>query len=62
MRAQSPSRSKRGSAKSINFGSMGQEEFDGLYSSVIDVVPARILTNYTRDDIDSVVNQILGFV
>jgi hypothetical protein len=41
---------------------MGQEEFDGLYSSVIDVVLARILTNYTRDDIDSVVNQILGFV
>jgi hypothetical protein len=48
-------------AKSISFGSMAQEEFDGLYSKIVDVVLTRILTNYTRDDIDNVINQILGF-
>lgn len=48
-------------AKSISFGSMGQEEFDSLYSSVIDVVLARILTKYTRDDLDLVIERLLQF-
>lgn len=48
-------------AKSISFASMGQEEFDTLYSAVVNVILARILTNYTRDDIDNVVEQIIGF-
>ena len=49
-------------AKSISFASMGQDEFEALYSATVDVVLAKILTNYTRDDIDNVVAQVLGFV
>lgn len=49
-------------AKSISFGSMGQDEFDDLYSATVNVVLTKILTQYTRDDLDNVVNQILGFV
>lgn len=49
-------------AKSISFARMGQEEFDKLYSSVINVVLKKILTNYTREDLDRVVDQLLmGF-
>ena len=49
-------------AKSISFASMEQDEFDALYSATVNVILAKILTNYTRDDIDNVVAQILGFV
>ena len=48
-------------AKSISFGSMAQAEFDALYSSVVNVVLAKILTRYTRDDLDNVINQLLSF-
>ncbi len=48
-------------ARSISFANMSQDDFDGLYSAVINVVLARILTQYTRDDLDNVVNQVLGF-
>jgi len=48
-------------AKSISFASMGQDEFDTLYSAVVNVILARILTNYTRDDLDGVVERILQF-
>lgn len=48
-------------AKSISFASMGQEEFDTLYSAVVNVILARILTKYTRDDLDNVIEQIIGF-
>lgn len=47
--------------KSISFSSMDQDEFEKLYSAVIDVVLQRILTNYTRDDLDNVVEQVLRF-
>ena len=49
-------------AKSLNFSSMGQEEREQLYSKIIDVVLSKILTQYTRADLDNVVNQILGFL
>lgn len=49
------------SAKSISFSSMDQGEFEKLYSAVIDVVLQRILANYTRDDLDNVVEQVLRF-
>lgn len=49
-------------AKSISFASMGQDDFDALYSATVNVILAKILTKYTRDDLDNVVNQILGFV
>ena len=48
-------------AKSISFANMEQADFDELYSKVIDVILARILTNYTRDDLDNVVENILRF-
>lgn len=49
-------------AKSISFANMSDEDFGSLYSSTVDVILARILTRYTRDDIDNVVANILGFV
>lgn len=51
----------RAEAKSINFSSMEDDEFADLYSAVINVILAKILTNYSRDDLDNVVNQVLGF-
>ncbi|HHS83691.1 MAG TPA: DUF1367 family protein [Gammaproteobacteria bacterium] len=48
-------------AKSIAFGKMDEIEFNKLFSKTIDVVLKYILTNYTRDDIDRVVNEIVGF-
>ncbi len=51
----------RVSAKSISFANMNQDEFDSLYSAVVDVVLQRVLTRYSRDDLDNVINQVLGF-
>lgn len=51
----------RFSAKSISFASMSQDEFENLYSAVINVILSRILTNYTRGDLENVINQILSF-
>lgn len=48
-------------AKSISFASMDEEEFGALYSSIINVVLAKILTNYSRDDLDTVVENVLRF-
>lgn len=48
-------------AKSLNFASMDQGERESVYSAVINVVLSRILTNYTRDDLDRVIDQVLGF-
>ncbi len=49
-------------AKSISFGSMEETEFDALYGKVADVLLQRVLKNYTRDDLDRVVEEILRFV
>jgi hypothetical protein len=48
-------------AESMSFGSMGQDEFEALYSRVIDVVLQKVLRNYSREDLDAQVNRILGF-
>lgn len=48
-------------AKSISFANMDQVEFDRLYSKAIDVILGKILTHYTRKDLDEQVNRILGF-
>ena len=48
-------------AKSLNFNAMSQDEREALYSAVINVVLSRILTNYTREDLDSVVESVLRF-
>lgn len=52
----------RAEAQSIAFGKMEEEEFEELYSKTIDYLLQKILTNYTRADIDRVVDEILGFV
>jgi hypothetical protein len=48
-------------SKSISLGKMSQEDFEKLYSSLIDVILQKILTQYTRDDLDQVVNKLLLF-
>lgn len=48
-------------AKSISFASMKQDDFERLYSATIDVVLSRVLKNYSRDDLENVVNQLIGF-
>lgn len=51
----------RAEAKSISFASMDDAEFADLYSKTVDVLIQRILTNYSRADLDEVIEQILGF-
>jgi hypothetical protein len=51
----------RAEPKSLNFSRMEQAEREKLYSAVIDVVLAKILTNYTRSDLDRVVEEVLRF-
>ena len=48
-------------AKSISFAQMDELEFEQLYSATVDVVLSRILTNYTRADLDAVVENLLRF-
>jgi len=48
--------------KSIKFGSMSQDEFERLYSDVLDVILAKFLTRWSNEDMhDAVVNYIRGF-
>ena len=48
-------------AQSISFASMDDEKFERVYSKVVDVLLQRVLKNYTRGDLDAVVDQVLGF-
>lgn len=48
-------------AKSISFAQMDEIEFEALYSNTINVILSRILTSYTRADLDEVVEQLLRF-
>jgi hypothetical protein len=48
-------------AKSVSFGSMSHDEFDELYSKTVDVILQRILTKYTREDLDRVVDEVMAF-
>ena len=48
-------------AKSISFARMSEDEFEKLYNCTIDVILAKVLTRQTKTDIDSAVNNILGF-
>lgn len=49
-------------AKSISFSQMDEIEFEELYQATISIVLARILKNYSRDDLENVVDQLLmGF-
>lgn len=51
----------RTEAKSISFAEMDEEEFGKLYDAMISVILKHVLTNYTRDDIDRVVDETLRF-
>jgi hypothetical protein len=48
-------------AKSISFASMKQDEFEGLFSNMINVILERFCTNYTEQDLRDHVDQILNF-
>lgn len=48
-------------AKSLAFGNMSQDEFESLYQAVVQVVLSKILTNYTRDDLNEVIERVLRF-
>lgn len=47
--------------KSISFANMDEEEFEELYNSTINIVLERILQNYDREQLDSVILQLLDF-
>jgi hypothetical protein len=51
----------RAEAKSISFGGMEEDEFNKLYNDVVNVILKHVLNNYTRDDLDSVIEQIVSF-
>jgi hypothetical protein len=51
----------RFNAKSWSFASMCDDEKDRLYNGIINAVLKHILKNYTRSDLDSVVEQLLRF-
>lgn len=48
-------------AKSWSFSSMNDVEKDRLYNEIINVILKHVLTNYTRDDLDNVIEQVLRF-
>lgn len=52
----------RAEAHSMSFASMDDEEFERVYSAVANVILQKVLRNYTRADLDEVVERMLGFV
>ena len=52
----------RTKAKSIAFGSMGEEEFEKVYNAVSGVLLAKVLKNYDKYDLERVVNELIGFI
>lgn len=48
-------------AKSLSFENMDQAEREQVYSAVLNVILQRILTNYTQDDVERVLDQVLAF-
>jgi hypothetical protein len=48
-------------SKSISFGSMSPEDFEKLYSNVINVILQKVLHTYTEDDLERVVEEVLSF-
>lgn len=49
-------------AKSISFASMDQDEFDALYNATCNVILAKILQNYDREQLDAVMDRLTGFL
>ena len=52
----------RAEAKSMSFANMDEDEFNVVYSKVADVLLQKVLTTYTRADLDRVVDEMLRFV
>lgn len=52
----------RAEAHSISFASMDDAEFERVYSAVADVLLQKVLRNYTRVDLDEIVERVMGFV
>ncbi|MBO9484342.1 DUF1367 family protein [Salinisphaera sp. G21_0] len=52
----------RREAHSISFASMNEDQFSELYSNSVDVTLQRVLTNYTRGDLERQVERIIGMV
>lgn len=52
----------RAEAASISFSNMDDAEFERVYSAVADVLLQKVLTQYTREDLDRVVEQMQGFL
>lgn len=48
--------------KSIGFAAMDEDEFQQVYDKVADVILQKVLTRYTQEDLDRVVDQIVGFL
>lgn len=48
-------------SKSISFGKMEAEDFEKLYNSVLNMILKHVLTKYTKDDLERVVEEILRF-
>ncbi len=48
-------------AKSIAFSNMSDDEFEILYTKTIDVIVKHVLTDYTGDELRSVVEQVEAF-
>ena len=51
----------RARAKSIKFAKMDETEFEQLYSSVLDVILMEFLENWTHEDMEHAVEQMLRF-
>lgn len=49
-------------AESMSFGKMDEDRFNEVYSKVADVILQKVLTSYTRADLDRVVEQMMGFL
>ena len=48
--------------KSISFASMDNDEFSTFYSKVVDVVLRFFMTDMDEDELNSMVDSVLGFV
>lgn len=48
--------------RSISFAAMDEDEFQQVYHRVADVILQKVLRTYTREDLDRVVQEIVGFL
>jgi len=48
-------------AKSISFGKMSEQDFIDLYNKSVNVILQKVLTTYTREDLNEVVDKVIRF-